>query len=56
MDAQLATMDEGDIFLEFGMDHLLNAREEKVLYLIYVKGNSSSLNIKEDEGEGERHG
>lgn len=42
VDAQLTTMDEEDIFLAFGMDHLLNAREEKVLYLIYVKGNSSA--------------
>jgi len=47
VDAQLATMNEENIFIEFGMNRLLNAKEEKVLYLIYVKGNSAADIAKE---------
>lgn len=39
---QLSQTDEENILTEFGMDQLLNTKEEEVLYLVYVKGYSAA--------------
>ncbi len=42
VEAKTAKPDEKDIFIEFGMDKRLSPKEKLVIYLVYVKGYTTS--------------
>lgn len=38
----MAKQDETDVFIELGVYNLLNEKEKKIIYLVYVKGYTTA--------------
>lgn len=42
IEVKLAKQDEKDVFVELGIDRLLNSKEKTIVYLVYVKGYTTA--------------